>query len=175
MRTITALLLLPLILTGTAATGTALAQERREIPEFAALGDTTPDRLAEMEAFMEEYRSAWSEQDTTRVAALHTADTEWINAYARMFRGRDALETFVGERLFPGFSPEVSREEAELMRMISVRFIGPDAAVIHMYTDSHRGVSRNEGEAARRTHFHLVLGRTEDGWKIGHTAIMDAR
>ena len=49
MRTITALLLLPLILTGTAATGTALAQERREIPEFAALGDTTPDRLAKLQ------------------------------------------------------------------------------------------------------------------------------
>ena len=40
------------------------------------------------------------------------------------------------------------------MRPISIRFIGDDA---------------------RRSHLHLVLADTPEGWRIAHTAIMDAR
>lgn len=61
------------------------------------------------------------------------------------------------------------------MRPISVRYLGDDAAVVHMYTESPRGTSRNAGEDLRRTHFHLVLGKQDSAWKIVHTAIMDAR
>ena len=38
-----------------------------------------------------------------------------------------------------------------------------------------RGPSRNAGEEMRRTHLHLVLAELDAGWKIVHTAIMDAR
>jgi hypothetical protein len=44
-----------------------------------------------------------------------------------------------------------------------------------LYTDGQRGASRNAGEDRRRTHVHLVLERQDAGWKIVHTAIMDAR
>jgi len=153
----------------------ASAQERREVPEFAVFGDGTQQNVASVEAFIASFKLAWSSQDAAALAALHTADTEWINAYARMFRGREALETFLRDRLFPEFNPAVSVEETLNMRTISIRFIGDDAAVVHMYTDGHRGASRNAGEDARRTHLHLVLAGTPEGWRIAHTAIMDAR
>ena len=153
----------------------AAAQERREVPDFAVFGEAGPARLAQVENFVDAFKTVWSDQDAAALAALHTADTEWINAYARMFRGRDALEAFLRDRLFPEFNPAVSVEETLNMRTISIRFIGDDAAVVHMYTDGHRGASRNAGEDARRTHLHLVLADTPDGWRIAHTAIMDAR
>lgn len=167
--------LVPMMALAVTAAPSAGAQERREVPGFAVFGEAAPGARAEIDAFIAAFKSAWSSQDAAALAALHTADTEWINAYARMFRGRDALETFLRERLFPAFDPAVSAEEAQNMRTISIRFIGTDAAVIHMYTDGHRGASRNAGEDARRTHMHLVLAATPDGWRIAHTAIMDAR
>ncbi len=168
-------LLVPIMALAVTAAPSAGAQERREVPGFALFGEAAPGAQGEIDAFIADFKSAWSSQDATALAALHTADTEWINAYARMFRGRDALETFLRDRLFPAFNPAVSVEETLNMRTISIRFIGTDAAVVHMYTDGHRGASRNAGEDARRTHLHLVLADTPDGWRIAHTAIMDAR
>lgn len=169
------LLLVPMMALAVTAAPSAGAQERREVPGFAVFGEGAPGAQGEIDAFIADFKSAWSSQDAAALAALHTADTEWINAYARMFRGRDALETFLRDRLFPEFNPAVSVEETLNMRTISIRFIGTDAAVVHMYTDGHRGASRNAGEDARRTHLHLVLADTPDGWRIAHTAIMDAR
>jgi hypothetical protein len=61
------------------------------------------------------------------------------------------------------------------MQTISIRYLGEDAAVVHMYTEGQRGASRNEGEEVRRTHLHLVLAKQTAAWKVVHTAIMDAR
>ena len=61
------------------------------------------------------------------------------------------------------------------MRTISLRYVGDDAAVVHMYTEGRRGESWNEGEDVRRTHVHLVLAKRNAAWKVVHTAIMDAR
>jgi ketosteroid isomerase-like protein len=154
----------------------AQAQERREIPAYRELGlaenDTARRALTDWFAT---YRDAWAREDSAALAALHTADTEWINAYARMFQDADTLEQFLEDRLFPQFDPQVSATEAANMELISMRLMGDDAAVIHVYTDGNRGLSRNPGETARRTHLHLVLLLTEEGWKAAHTAIMDAR
>ena len=154
----------------------ALAQERRQVPEFTLHGEPArPGDEAELRAFLETFRDRWADQDTAGLMAMHTPDTEWINAYARMFQGRDALGDFLEERLFPAFDPDVSRDESALMQLISIRFLGQDGAVLHLYTDSQRGASRNGGESTRRTHFHLVLQREGTDWRIAHTAIMDAR
>lgn len=152
------------------------AQERREIPPARTIGlpGDADDRRA-IEALIEQYKSAWARQDTEAYIALHSEDTEWINAYARMFQGAEPLADFIGNRLFPAFDASTSREEAANMRTISIRYLGDDAAVVHMYTEGHRGAARNEGEDARRTHIHLVLEKNDGDWKIVHTAIMDAR
>ena len=152
------------------------AQERREIPEPRIFGEPASDQDAEtLAAALNAYISAWAEEDTPAIVALHASDTEWINAYARMFRGADALGEFFENRLFPAFSPETSKREAENMTLISTRFVGENAAVHHLYTDGDRGPSVTEGRDLRRTHFHFVWENQDDGWKVVHTAIMDAR
>ena len=154
----------------------AFAQERREIPEFRTFGEPISKAHAQgVDRFLAEFKSAWGEQDTAALMAMHAADVEWINAYARIFRESEPLGTFLEKRLFPAFDPSVSKMEAENMTTISIRYLGDDAAVIHLYTDGNRGESRVAGALLRRTHIHLVLENQADGWKITHTAIMDAR
>jgi len=154
----------------------SLAQERREVPAFTTHGrPASHEDAAAIGTLIARYRQAWGRQDVTALMALHAEDTEWINAYARIFRGTEALGAFLRDRLFPGFDPAVSEREAASMTTISTRYLGDDAAVVHLYTDGDRGASRVAGEDLRRTHLHLVLGREDDGWKVVHTAIMDAR
>lgn len=152
------------------------AQERRQVPESRTYGEpaSAGDKAA-IDVLVQEYKSTWERQDTAGLIALHSPDTEWINAYARMFQGAAPLAEFLEERLFPEFDPKVSKQEVANMRTISIRYLGDDAAVVHMYTESRRGQSRNEGEDVRRTHLHLVLAKQNDAWKVVHTAIMDAR
>lgn len=154
----------------------ALAQERREVPAFTTYGQPANiEDAAAIDTLVARYKRAWGRQDVTALVALHAEDTEWINAYARIFQGTEALGTFLRDRLFPAFDPAVSKREAANMTTISTRYLGDDAAVVHLYTDGDRGASRNAGEDLRRTHLHLVLGKEDDGWKVVHTAIMDAR
>lgn len=152
------------------------AQERREVPEFRTYGEpaSVADKAA-VDGFIQSFKDAWARQDAVAIEALHASDTEWINAYARLIRGAEPLGKFLKERLFPAFDPAVSRQEVANMRTISIRFLGAEAAVVHLYTEGRRGESRNSGEAVRRTHMHLVLEQSASGWKIVHTAIMDAR
>ena len=152
------------------------AQERRQLPDFTVHGSPAQaEDEAAVRAVADAFRDAWGREATDELMALHSPDTEWINAYARMFQSRDALGEFLEHRLFPDFPDGVSAGEAAAMRLVSLRFVGRDAAVIHIVTDGDRGASRNAGEDQRRTHMHLVLERRDAGWLIVHTAIMDAR
>ncbi|MEE2526540.1 hypothetical protein V0U79_09190 [Hyphobacterium sp. HN65] len=157
-------------------TSEAGAQERREIPAYREIGlaENSQSR-AELHSFLDAFRTAWGHEDTPALMALHVDDTEWINAYARMFTDSNSLGRFLETRLFPNFAPGVSRMEADNMQAISIRLLGNDAAVIHLYTDGNRGPSVIEERELRRTHIHLVLTRVDERWLIAHTAIMDAR
>ena len=151
------------------------AQERREVPAFKVFG--TPARPADaaaIDALLQAYDVAWRNQDAAALMRLHAHDVEWINAYARMFRGTPELGEFLEKRLFPAMAQSVSIGEIERMKPISIRYMG-DAVVAHFYTESGRGASRNDAEALRRTHVHLVMARQGKEWKIVHCAVMDAR
>lgn len=175
MRTIILPAILMAALTPSLA-GEALAQERREIPEYREINiPAESEAQRELHAFLDAFREAWGNEDTDALMALHLPDTEWINAYARMFTDTGNLGQFLETRLFPNFAAGVSRQEADNMALISMRMIGSDAAVIHLFTDGARGPSIVDGRALRRTHIHLVLSKTDNQWKIAHTAIMDAR
>lgn len=154
----------------------AISQERREIPAKLTLGVAVnqADEQA-IDQVLVSYKAAWAEQDTKALMALHAPDTEWINAYARIFRGTVSLGEFLEDRLFPNFDADVSKREVGNMKTISRRYVGEGGAVIHMFTDGDRGAARNADEEWRRTHIHLVLERQDGNWLIVHTAIMDAR
>lgn len=153
-----------------------LAQERGEIPQSITIGvaESSQDETA-ITQLLEAYQAAWFSQDTDALLALHSVDTEWINAYGRLIRGRASLGSFLKVRLFPQFDEDVSRNEASNMRTISRRYVGSDGAVVHLYTDSDRGSPRSEHQEHRRTHIHLVMERRTSSWVIVHTAIMDVR
>ena len=153
-----------------------MAQERREVPEFRIYGEpSSAEDKAAVDGLVQSFKDAWALQDAVALVALHASDTEWINAYARLIRGAEPLGNFLKERLFPAFDPAISRQEVANMHTISIRFLGREAAVVHLYTEGRRGASRNSGEETRRTHMHLVLEQRASNWKIVHTAIMDAR
>jgi len=151
------------------------AGERREIPDYVELGEHSIQSKKSVESLVAAFMTSWAEQDTEAHMALFSDDAEWINAYARMFRGKEELSVFLEERLFPNFDAEVSVEEMRNAKMISVRYLNDAAAIIHIATDGARGDSVIEGELMRRTHLHMVIENRGGEWLIVHTAIMDAR
>lgn len=170
-KTLTALFLLTLL-----ANGSAIAAERREVAPFTVFG--TPENSTQqqsVENLLDAFKETWATQNVKEHLALFAPDAEWINAYARMFRGTTELEIFLRDRLFPAFDSSVAQEEIRNANLISIRYLGDDAAVLHLYTDGSRGESAIPGIELRRTHIHLVFAKANAQWKIAHTAIMDAR
>lgn len=168
---LTALFLLTLL-----ANGFVLAAERREVAPFTVFG--TPESSEQQQAvedLLEAFKETWATQNVQAHLALFATDAEWINAYARMFRGTTELEIFLRDQLFPAFDSRVSQEEIRNANLISIRYLGDDAAVLHLYTDGSRGESAIPERELRRTHIHLVFAKVEAQWMIAHTTIMDAR
>lgn len=154
----------------------ATAAERREVAPYQQFGEPENEsQRAAVENLLEAFKRTWAAQDVAAHIELFADDAEWINAYARMFRGTAELEVFLRERLFPAFDSRVSQQEIRNANLLSIRYMGDDAAVLHLYTDGARGESAVPGQALRRTHIHLVFVKTGENWKIAHTAIMDAR
>ena len=152
----------------------AAAQDRGVIPPYREAGLSGADAVRDdLMTWYVTYRQAWAAQDGAALARLHTRDAEWINAFARIIQDADTLQRFLDERMFPAFPPETSRNEADAMALVSLRRLGDDAAVMHVYTDSMRGVPQSA--SPRRVHIHHVLTRTGQGWRAAHTVIMDAR
>ena len=159
-----------------AGAASAGAQERREIPEYRTYGEAaSPAHRDEVAALLDAYREAWAAQDAEALMAIHAPDAEWINAYARIFQHTQPPRAPPQPRLFPAFPPALSRQDVATTPLISIRYVGDDAVIAHYFTDGNRGASRNDGEAMRRTHFHFVMERRAEGWRIVHTVIMEAR
>jgi hypothetical protein len=151
------------------------AAERREISNFVELGAPSEESRQAVGELVEAFKKSWASQGVESHIGLFAADAEWINAYARMFRGKRELAVFLEDRLFPNFDPSVSKEEMANSRSISIRHLSDTAAVIHMATDGRRGDSAVPEELMRRTHIHLIVEKQQGGWLIVRTAIMDAR
>lgn len=151
------------------------AAERREILSYMEVGAYSEESRQAVGELLQAFKLSWANQDVETHIALFAEDAEWINAYARMFRGREDLAAFLEDRLFPNFDALVSKEEMANSRLISIRHLSESAAVIHMATDGRRGDSAIPGELMRRTHIHLVVEKQQGKWLIVHTAIMDAR
>jgi len=152
----------------------AQAQERREIPDYKVFGTAeNPDEANQIARLISDYTSAWKELDARALISLHTRDTEWTNAFARIFQNSQALGQFLETQLFPQFERTFSENESLQIETVSLRYLSDDAVVIHLFTEFQGSTVKNS--ELRRTHFHLVAQQYESTWKIAHTAIMDAR
>lgn len=168
--------LIALLFLGLLSNGSVLAAERREVAPFTMFG--SPVNSTQQQAvnnLLDAFKQTWAEQNVVAHLELFAEDAEWINAYARMYRGKSELEIFLRNQLFPAFDSQVSQEEIRNANLVSIRYLGDDAAVLHLYTDGSRGESTIPGRELRRTHIHLVFSLINMQWKIVHTAIMDAR
>ena len=67
------------------------------------------------------------------------------------------------------------RSEIRSANLISIRYLGGDGAVLHLFTDGSRGESTIPDREMRRTHIHLVFAKVDAQLEIKHTAIMDAK
>lgn len=125
-------------------------------------------------AVLTRYGAAWRARDATGVAAAYAEDAEWTNAFGRVMRDRAQLEAFLRGQLFTGQTGQPGR--TVLDRLISFRFLGADAAIGHMYSETEGQVSpKGVPMGYRRVHNTIVLGRRAEGWRIVHHMIMDQR
>lgn len=154
----------------------AFADQRLQVPDYQEFGApaSKADAIA-VNQLLANFKKAWGEQDTAALMTLYADDIEWINAYARMFRGHEHLSLFLENVLFPRFHESVSKKEIANMKPISLRYLGGDVAVFHGYTDGNRGKSTIKGRKYRRTHFHFVMHKREGQWLFVHKTISDAR
>lgn len=151
----------------------ASAQDFYPNPDYRVFGKPVPQSQShELDAFIREFRQAWRSQDALAVAALHTKNVEWINAFGRTFRGQDDLREFLETVLFPGFSPEQWQQAMNSYRPISRHYLG-DVVVINSQMHSSPG-SAAEGDQ-RRVSLNFVLIKKAGQWQIAQQVISDVR
>ena len=80
-------------------TTTAFAAERRQLMEYVETGSPNAETRAGVDSLLEDFIHSWATQDVAAHMALFSEDAEWINAYARMFRGKHELSIFLEQRL----------------------------------------------------------------------------
>lgn len=151
----------------------ASAQDFYPTPDYREYGAPPSQALAkDLDAFIHEFREAWRHQDALAVAALHTKDVEWINAFGRTFRGRDNLRKFLKTTLFPGFSPKQWQQAMASYQPISRHYLG-NIVVINSQLHGSPG-SATEGDQ-RRVSLNFVLIRQAGQWRIAQQVISDIR
>lgn len=164
----------------------AVDEEYAPLPEFQVFGEpATASDEAAITDLLRRFGQAWSTQDVDGAVEAYVEDAEWINAFADVYRGHEEIRSQFA-RLFERFEsgPKATDDEEEIEAsrpamkrgMLSLRYIGNNAAVIHSYTESDWGVNRDGGGGLRRVHMTYVLEKQQDGkWLIAHHMIMDAR
>lgn len=162
-----------------------IEDEFATIPDYRVFGEppSPGDEEAALDT-MQRFGMAWGTQDVDGAVATYTDDAEWVNAFADVYRGHEEIRgqfTQLFERFESGPDQDgedgaPDAEEPMMKRgIISLRFIGEKAAVVHSYTESSWGRNR-DGDGPRRVHITFVLEKQDDGeWLIAHQMIMDAR
>lgn len=154
------------------------------LPEYRVFG--TPSSAEDAKAIadlMQRFSIAWGDQDVDRLLTTYADDAEWVNAFGAVSRGHEELReifTWVFER-FPSEERSKTKTQADASAAqdpppgrLSLRYMGSDAAVVHSFTESDWGESR-DGSGLRRVLITYVLEKRASEWRIVHQMIMDAR
>jgi ketosteroid isomerase-like protein len=163
------------------------------LPEYHEFGIPAAESDSEaILALMGRFGRAWGNQDIEGAVAAYAEDAEWVNAFGDVRRGHAEMRdqfTSLFERFESGSgmpdeeegsergeldAAEAAAEPAMARGPISMRYVGPEVAVLHSYVESDWGVNR-DGEGLRRVHMTWVLEKRRGEWLIVHHMIMDAR
>ncbi len=161
------------------------------LPVFEQFGEPASEADGQaIEALIERAGRAWRSGDVEGSVAAYSEDAEWVNAFGDVRRGHAELrEQF--RYLFARFESDTdaqdssgseSSSEADAASQsapsrgrISLRHVGPTAAVLHSYVESNWGRNRNSDEGPRRIYITRVVEKRDGNWLIVHQMIMDAR
>lgn len=168
----------------TSAAGQEATQgEYAPLPEFRTFGKPASEADATaISALMSRFSSSWARQDVDAVVAAYAEDAEWVNAFGMVYRGHTELrerfqslfQRFPAPRSADTAKETSSQSDGQPPRQVSLRYIGSEAAVVHIFTESSWGPSR-DGSDVRRVLVTYVLGKRGGVWKIVHQMIMDVR
>lgn len=141
------------------------------LPDYRVFGKaySEADERA-IDQLIERFRIAWVNQDAATVAAIHSDEVEWINAFGRTYRGADQLEKFLATTLFPAVVAEAWRQATASYIPVSRRYLGTDTAVINAQMHSIPGSA-----ISRRVYLNFVLTKHDGKWEIAQQVISDIR
>jgi uncharacterized protein (TIGR02246 family) len=114
---------------------------------------------------------AWQSRDVDSMAAAYAPDADWTNAFGVQRHGRAQIRSFV-ERVFR--NPQRAGVRQTVDSIVSVRFPAPTVAVVHEYGEQEgQQLSTGEPVGTRRTHWLLVLQKSEGSWLVASHLVMD--
>ena len=117
--------------------------------------------------------AAFRDFDAGRVSGTYADDADWTNAFGVRRRGRADIREFL-TNLFarPQFRARAQSGPSEM----SVRFAGPDVAIVQTFAEivGQRGPN-NEELPPRKLHRLMVLTKNAGEWLIVSELVMDER
>src|SRR5438874_2047140 len=117
--------------------------------------------------------AAFRDFDAGRVSDTYADDADWTNAFGVRRRGRADIREFL-TNLFarPQFRTRAQSGPSEM----SVRFAGPDVAIVQTFAEivGQRGPN-NEELPPRKLHRLMVLTKNAGEWLIVSESVMDER
>lgn len=138
-------------------------------PSAAAQGAAEDDRA--VRAAVTTIIRAWQRRDVDSMSAAYAPDADWTNAFGVQRHGRAQIRAFV-ERVFR--APQRAGVRQTVDSIVSVRFPAPTVAVVHEYGEQEgQQLSTGEPVGTRRTHWLLVLQKSEGAWLVVSHLVMD--
>ena len=130
----------------------------------------TPEDESAIKALIQR---AYSDDANVTNAKEYAADADWTNAFGRRLHGRGAISQWF-DVLAHDADYKAGVETLDSHK-VDVRFVRPDVAVVHEYTEVVGQIDPTIKKAmpTRRIHFQYVLSKENGKWLIQSELIMD--
>jgi len=118
----------------------------------------TPDDQA-IQGILKQLETAWNSGDSKSFAAPFALDANFIHIFGGQLDGRDAIETShrqIFDSIYKGSTAE--------FKLRSVRFVGPDVAVVFCFAHLKFGQGSETQKIATRPTF--TMAREQGNWQI---------
>jgi hypothetical protein len=110
--------------------------------------------------------------DLNALKKTWSEDARWLNAFGRVFIGRDTIISFLNYLYKqPGYAvSNISRQENP-----DIKFLRPDVVVIHEYHEREGQLINNQVTPTRKINSTYILTKENGIWLIRDKVTMDER
>ena len=101
-----------------------------------------------------------------------SADARWVNAFGRVFTGRDTIMNWL-DALYrrPGYAASyIARQDDP-----EIRFLRPDVVIVHEYHEREGQIINDQVTPTRKIHSTYLLTKENGKWLIRDKVTMDER